>query len=30
MNSIVDEIEKIAGDGNGLIYYDKFTTLMRK
>lgn len=30
MNRIVDEIETIAGDGNGQIYYDKFTTLMRK
>ena len=30
MNRIVDEIETIAGDGNGQIYFDKFTTLMRK
>ena len=30
MNRIVDEIETIAGDGNGQIYYDKFITLMRK
>ena len=30
MNRIVDEIEAIAGDSNGQIYYDKFLTLMRK
>ena len=30
MNRIVDEIEAIAGDSNGQIYYDEFLTLMRK